>query len=187
MQQPGPMKLLFALNPISGGTSNQSWESAIREYFEDLPHTIEIFMLTGEHDDDSLRHWIDRLKPDRVVAVGGDGTVQMAAKQLLGSGIALGILPAGSANGMAKELDIPNSPEGALNIITTGEVKAADVIRINNQEICLHLSDIGPCCKLQTHQPARGNGDECLPDAPGQEQKKFSNVELRKRNCLEKC
>lgn len=142
------MKLLFALNPISGGTSNQLWESAIREYFADLPHTIEIFMLTGENDDDSLRYWIDRFKPDRVVAVGGDGTVQMAAKQLLGSGIALGILPAGSANGMAKELNIPNSPEGSLDIITSGDVKAADVIRINDHEICLHLSDIGLNAKL---------------------------------------
>lgn len=148
MQQQGPMKLLFAVNPSSGGTSNQSWESVIRDYFADLPHTIEIFMLTGEHDDDSLRHWIDRFKPDRVIAVGGDGTVQMAAKQLLGSGIALGILPAGSANGMAKELDIPNSPEGALNIVISGEIKAADVIRINKHEICLHLSDIGLNAKL---------------------------------------
>ena len=105
-------------------------------------------MLTGEDDAGSLRHWIERIRPDRVVAVGGDGTVQMAAKQMLGSGIPLGILPAGSANGMAKELEIPNNPENALKVVTDGIIKSADVIRINDTEICLHLSDIGLNAKL---------------------------------------
>jgi YegS/Rv2252/BmrU family lipid kinase len=148
MQQSGQLKILFALNPISGGKSNQNWETAIRKYFKDLQHTIEIFMLDGEHDAESIRYWIDKMKPDRVVAVGGDGTVQTVAKQLLGTGIPLGILPAGSANGMAKELDIPNAPEAALDIIGHGSIRAADVIRINDTEICLHLSDIGLNAKL---------------------------------------
>jgi len=148
MQQSGHLKILFAVNPVSGGKSNQNWEGSIREYFKSLPHAIEILMLGGENDEESLKHKITGMKPDRVVAVGGDGTVQMAAKQLLGSGIPLGILPAGSANGMAKELEIPNTPTEALNIIVNGVVKAADVIRINDKEICLHLSDIGLNAKL---------------------------------------
>lgn len=148
MQQSGQLRILFVLNPISGGRSNQNWEASIRNYFRDRPHSIEIFMLGGEHDADSIRFWINKMKPDRVVAVGGDGTVQLAAKQLLGSGIPLGILPAGSANGMAKELEIPNAPVEALDIIVNGTVKAADIIRINNTEICLHLSDIGLNAKL---------------------------------------
>ena len=148
MQQSGQLKLLFALNPISGGKSNQNWEASIRDYFKDLKHTIEIFMLDGEHDAESLRYWIEKMKPDRVIAVGGDGTVQTVAKQLLGTGIPLGILPAGSANGMAKELNIPNTPDDAIRIIENGSVRAADVIRINETEICLHLSDIGLNAKL---------------------------------------
>ena len=148
MPQPGQLNILFAVNPVSGGKSNVNWEEAIREYFKDLPHTIEIFMLGTGNDADSLQQQINQMKPDRVVAVGGDGTVQMAAKQLLRTGIPLGILPAGSANGMAKELDIPNNPEGALDIVVNGRVKSADVIRINQKDICLHLSDIGLNAKL---------------------------------------
>ena len=148
MQQSGQLKILFALNPVSGGKSNQNWEAAVRDYFKDLGHTIEIFMLNGAHDAESLSYWINKMKPDRVVAVGGDGTVQMVARQLLGSGIPLGILPAGSANGMARELQIPNTPAEALSIIVNGTIKEADIIRINNQEICLHLSDIGLNAKL---------------------------------------
>jgi diacylglycerol kinase family enzyme len=88
------------------------------------------------------------MKPDRVIAVGGDGTVQMAAKQLLGTDIPLGILPAGSANGMARELELPNTSEEALQVIVEGITRSADVIRINNTDICLHLSDIGLNAKL---------------------------------------
>lgn len=148
MQQIGSLKILFALNPVSGGKSNQHWEVSIRNYFKDLPHIIEIFMLGGENDAEAIQGSITKIKPDRVVAVGGDGTVQMVAKQVLGSGIPLGILPAGSANGMAKELEIPNTPEEALNIVINGIIKAADVIRINKNEICMHLSDIGLNAKL---------------------------------------
>lgn len=142
------MKILFAINPISGGKSKTNWEEEIREFFKDLDHKIEVFMLDGKHDAESLQHWIDKLKPDRVVAVGGDGTIQMAARVLLGSGIPLGILPAGSANGMAKELEIPATPVDALDVLVNGQIRAADVIRINQTEICLHLSDIGLNAKL---------------------------------------
>lgn len=148
MQQSGQLKILFALNPISGGKSKINWEASIREYFKDLPHTIEIFMLGGGNDAESLKQWISKMQPDRVVAVGGDGTVQMAAKQLLSTSIPLGILPAGSANGMATELNIPNTPKEALDVILNGITRAADVIRINSSEICLHLSDIGLNAKL---------------------------------------
>ena len=148
MQQSGQLRLLFVINPISGGKSRMNWEQVIRNYFKDLPHQIEMFILSGNSDDDSLRHWIKRFKPDRVVAVGGDGTVQMAAKELLGSGIPLAILPAGSANGMAKELNIPGNAQNALKLVHDGMVKPADVIRVNGTEICLHLSDIGLNAKL---------------------------------------
>jgi diacylglycerol kinase family enzyme len=57
--------------------------------------------------------------------------------------MAMGILPAGSANGMAAELAIPDNPVSAMEIIINGEIKAGDVIMINNRDICLHLSDLG--------------------------------------------
>jgi diacylglycerol kinase (ATP) len=147
MQQQGPLKLLFALNPASG-KQNQSWEASIREYFKDLPHIIEIFVLSGGNDAQALERQIAKMKADRVIAVGGDGTVQLVAKMLLGSGTPLGILPAGSANGMARELQIPPTPREALDVVISGRIKNADVIRINDEEICLHLSDVGLNAKL---------------------------------------
>lgn len=137
------LKLLFVINPISGGKSKENWETSIREYFAKLPHAVEIFLLGGEHDADSIRHYVLNWKPDRVIAVGGDGTIKAVAEHLVGTEISLGILPAGSANGMAKELGLPMELEKNLDIILHGQTKNMDVIRINDQEISIHLSDIG--------------------------------------------
>jgi YegS/Rv2252/BmrU family lipid kinase len=77
-----------------------------------------------------------------VIAVGGDGTVKLAAQCLLNSIIPLGILPAGSANGMAKELNIPINITKALDVAVNGGTKKIHLVKINN-ELCIHLSDIG--------------------------------------------
>jgi len=143
MQNKPTLKLLFIINPISGGKEKNDWEAAIRKYFSDKPHAIEIYLLTGKEDKTSIRHHISTVNPDRVVAVGGDGTVKLLAEIVKETELPLGILPAGSANGMAKELDIPLDPEAALEVITNGECRKIDVIRINEEEICIHLADIG--------------------------------------------
>lgn len=143
MLKENALKLLFVINPVSGGKSKENWETRIREYFNDLPHTVEIFLLGGEHDADSIGHYISNWKPDRVVAVGGDGTIKAVAEHLVGSDISLGIVPGGSANGMARELGLPLDLEKNLHIILNGQSKKMDVIRINDKEISIHLSDIG--------------------------------------------
>jgi diacylglycerol kinase family enzyme len=65
---------------------------------------------------------------DLVVAGGGDGTVACAAQELAGSDQVLGILPAGTANLLAKDLGIPvGAPDEAIRIMQAGEVRAIDV------------------------------------------------------------
>ncbi len=131
------------INPISGGKEKNDWERDIRNYFRNSPHVMEFYLLTGKGDKTSVQHYIDTIKPDRVVAVGGDGTVKMLANILKETPVPLAILPAGSANGMAKELNIPLAVEQALEIAINGESRKIDVIRINEEEICIHLSDLG--------------------------------------------
>ncbi|MGN6193600.1 MAG: diacylglycerol/lipid kinase family protein, partial [Ginsengibacter sp.] len=143
MQNPKRLKLLFVINPISGGKEKHDWENSIRQYFKEKPHLIEFYLLTGNDDKRSVQHYIESINPDRVVAVGGDGTVKMLTELLKETTMTLGILPAGSANGMAKELGIPLVAEEALHIVIDGDCKKIDVIKINEEEICIHVSDIG--------------------------------------------
>ena len=81
-------------------------------------------------------------RPDRVIAVGGDGTLKLVVESTIDLKITIGILPGGSANGMAKEIGMATDPQKALDIITNGKVKLIDLISINDQ-LCIHLSDIG--------------------------------------------
>lgn len=135
------------------------WELSIRNYFSDKPHQVEFYVLNGKDDKASIRHYIERINPHKIIAVGGDGTVKILAEIVKETSIALGILPAGSANGMARELDISTNPEDALQIIENGRIVQVDAIRINEEQICIHLSDIGLNAMLVKYfesSPTRG-------------------------------
>lgn len=136
-------KILFVINPVSGGNKKTLWETGISQYFANTGHQIRIFNLNGKNDTSLLREKITQFQPDKVIAVGGDGTIKLVAQQLIGTQIPLGILPAGSANGMAHELGLPDTVEEALDVVMKGIIKTIDLISINDKEICIHLSDMG--------------------------------------------
>ena len=134
-------KLLFVINSASGNNTT-NWQLLIQDYFLNKSQIVDILNL----DDNCSTHLIeDKIKafePDRVFAVGGDGTVKLVATCILNSNIPLGIIPAGSANGMAKELGIPANIEKALEVAVSGIPKSIHLVKINN-ELCIHLGDIG--------------------------------------------
>lgn len=138
----GNLKILFIINP-SAGANNNSWQDIISNYFTGKPYHLLFYILEEKPAINKLKTYLSSEAPDRVVAVGGDGTVGMVAKLIAGSNVPLGIIPGGSANGMAKELEIPETPAEALEIIETGIIKCCDAIRVNENKLCLHLSDIG--------------------------------------------
>jgi len=135
------LKLLFIINPDSGNNTT-NFREAIQKYFNSLPHAIELYDLPQINGAEKIKEKINETYPDRVIAVGGDGTVKLVAESLLKTDIPLGILPAGSSNGMAKELGISIAAEEALDTIMKGQRKKIHLININN-ELCIHLSDIG--------------------------------------------
>ena len=64
---------------------------------------------------------------DRIVAWGGDGTVNEVAGALFGTVAALGIVPGGSGDGLARSLGLPRDPEHAMRVALTGKSKPIDV------------------------------------------------------------
>lgn len=136
------LKILFVINP-SSGANNTNWQELISNYFTEKSFDVQYHNLGKKPDINAIKKILNTFVPDKVVAVGGDGTVTMVAKLIAGSNAALGIIPGGSANGMAKELDIPEDAEAALDIIVHGQVSNCDAIKLNNREVCLHLADVG--------------------------------------------
>ncbi|KUG08716.1 diacylglycerol/lipid kinase family protein [Solirubrum puertoriconensis] len=68
-----------------------------------------------------------------VVAVGGDGTVNEVGRGLLGTGAAMGVLPRGSGNGLARHLGIPLTPAAAVDLLRKPRVLPIDVGRLNGK------------------------------------------------------
>lgn len=79
---------------------------------------------------------------DRVVAVGGDGTANEVAQGLLKTPAAMGIIPKGSGNGLARHLGIPLRMDLALKCLFTSQVIAMDTFRLNGR-LSLNVSGIG--------------------------------------------
>ena len=138
--------ILFVINPKSG-SERKDYESLINTFFLSTGYHLHYFYLKDKTEEHEIDEIITKIKPQIVTAVGGDGTISLVAKKLLGTPIKLGILPAGSANGMAKELNISEDLNEALKIITADYSRKADVIIINNR-LCLHLADIGLNARL---------------------------------------
>jgi len=70
---------------------------------------------------------------DTIVAVGGDGTVRTLAQGLVSSSLQLGIIPLGTANNIARTLDIPSGLEDALRSLANGQAQRIDVGRIGSE------------------------------------------------------
>lgn len=134
-------KLLFIVNPGSGnGEVNYSEE--ITSFFKEKPEEVEIYELPNDCSLNQLKAAIKKSGANRVIAVGGDGTLKLVAECLVNTETPIGIIPAGSANGMAKELGIPQELPEALALTTAGTLKKIHAVSVND-ELCIHLSDIG--------------------------------------------
>ncbi len=135
------MKLLFVINPGSG-SHDINLKEVISTHFSSKDVSVELFELPKNCSLEKIKQRIEQAKADRVVAVGGDGTLKLIAECLLNTNVPIGVIPAGSANGMAKELGIPTEIKEALDLVVNGRPKKIHTVKLNN-EICIHLSDLG--------------------------------------------
>jgi diacylglycerol kinase (ATP) len=137
------MRLLFIINPSSGRDSNDAAILAIHKAMAENGFDFKFLYTTGKNDNDAIDRQLSEYKPDRIVACGGDGTVQLVASNIIGKKIPMGIMPLGSANGLAKALELPTDLEQILRVFTHGTRQLPlDLLKVNNN-ICIHLSDIG--------------------------------------------
>lgn len=96
-----------------------------------MGHDITTAFTKGPGDATRLAEEAVEQGYDAVFACGGDGTVNEVAKGLLHTGVALGILPNGSGNGLARHIDIPTDPLLALKIVKQNNIVDCDYCTAN--------------------------------------------------------
>jgi diacylglycerol kinase family enzyme len=79
---------------------------------------------------------------DRILVAGGDGTIEAAASVLIGTPVALAVLPGGTLNHFARDHGIPTDPDEALAVARTGQVRTVDVGYVNDQ-LFINTSSVG--------------------------------------------
>ncbi|MDR3329322.1 MAG: diacylglycerol kinase family lipid kinase [Prevotellaceae bacterium] len=125
-------RIAFILNPVSGTKQKRRLPLLIRRYFSYAQGYVVAFYRTKCAGDATVvaKRFVAE-GYDVVVAIGGDGTVNEVAQALAGSGAALGIVPIGSGNGLARHLHIPMRPRRALKFIREAQARQVDYGLIN--------------------------------------------------------
>lgn len=116
-------------------------EGELRELFQAAGREVEIVAVQpGQNPVDAARDAAGRASI--VAAAGGDGTISSVAAGIIDTAAALGVLPLGSRNHFAKDLDIPLDLAGAIAVIAAGHVGSIDVGRVNDR-VFINNSSIG--------------------------------------------
>jgi diacylglycerol kinase (ATP) len=124
-------KYFFVLNPISGSRSRLNVPGLIQDHVRSAGLEAKVaFTEYAGHATALARHGA-REGYQVVVAVGGDGTVNEVARGLLGTGSALGIIPRGSGNGLARHLGVPLDARRALKVLGQHTLSRIDSGSIN--------------------------------------------------------
>lgn len=151
-------KILLVVNPISGGIDKEIILHTAIDMSKNDGFDLRLHYTTGENDKEDIRALVENVKPERVIVAGGDGTITMIAEAIQGLDTILGIVPAGSANGLSVDFGIPTSLPEAFAVAMGENSQVIDAVSINN-EISLHLSDIGlNALLIKNYESGEGRG-----------------------------
>lgn len=125
-------KAVFIINLISGTSDKAAIPGLIDQYLDktQFEYEIAVTQYAGHASEIAAKAKDDGV--DVVVAVGGDGTVNEVARAIVHSSTALGIIPCGSGNGLARHLLLPLNVRKAIEVINRCEIRQLDYGIIND-------------------------------------------------------
>ncbi|WP_257666637.1 diacylglycerol/lipid kinase family protein [Parapedobacter tibetensis] len=135
-------RILFVINPISGGKKKKGFEKRVSEDLDATTYTAEFVHTRYANHAYELGVQAVAAAIDVVVAVGGDGTINEIASALNGTDTVLGIVPEGSGNGLALYLGIPLNERAAVRRLNRFEPITIDSGTINGH-LFFNMAGIG--------------------------------------------
>ncbi|NQD70251.1 diacylglycerol kinase family lipid kinase [Sphingobacterium shayense] len=143
-------RILFVINPISGGKKKSAFNKQVLEVL-DLEKFDPTFKIT-DHPNHAFELGKSAIAEgyDAVVAVGGDGTINELGSAILGSDLPLGIIPEGSGNGLALYLGIPLNESAAIRRINRFDTVEVDTGEINGRSF-FNIAGLGFDASVSDH------------------------------------
>ncbi|MDE6418712.1 MAG: diacylglycerol kinase family lipid kinase [Duncaniella sp.] len=127
-----PRRSRLVINPISGTRSKKGLAQFVVDRLTPLGWEVEVKYTGGHGDATRLAREAAERGFDAVFAAGGDGTVNETAAALCGTRTALGIIPCGSGNGLARHLGIPVDVEEGIKVIAANRPMDIDYAIVND-------------------------------------------------------
>lgn len=124
--------IVFVVNPISGTQGKKAILKWIDERLDRSIYDYSIVYTEYAGHATQIASTAVNNKVDIVVAIGGDGTINEIARSLVHTETALGIIPCGSGNGLARHLRIPMEAKAAIDLLNQGNRVCIDYGKINN-------------------------------------------------------
>jgi len=125
-----------------------------------LGESVRFLMTTGSGHGELLARQAVEAGDRTLIAVGGDGLIHEVVNGLWGSQATFGIVPAGSGNDIARALQIPRSPAGAIEILCNGCIRSIDLGRIGERCFVgfagMGLDALSVALSRQSRLPLRG-------------------------------
>jgi diacylglycerol kinase (ATP) len=121
----------FIYNPNAGNKSNRYRQKLINT-LQKIPNTQLLLTEYPKHAEEIVQKLISN-QPQKIIAIGGDGTINEIGNALKGTDIPMGIIPLGSGNGLARHLHIPMQVEKAIHIALNGQADYIDVLAWNQR------------------------------------------------------
>lgn len=125
-------KILVIINPISGSAHREYMPEIVSKNLDTGIYNHVVRFTQGPGHATQLAQAAITQGFYGVIAIGGDGTINETASALINSQVALGIVPCGSGNGLARHLNIPIIPEKALKVINENHIEALDYCTVND-------------------------------------------------------
>ena len=134
--------IIIVVNPVSGAVKKKEIVDSTLLFAKNVNLESILYETSGTKDVENIKNLYNIHKPERIIIIGGDGTVRMVAEAIAKEDVILGIIPAGSANGFALDLDLQLTLEKNLEVAFLHQFMEVDIITINGK-ISIHLSDLG--------------------------------------------
>ena len=126
------MKISVVINPRSGKKRAESLRGLAEQCGKDGGHELLFRTIVKPGDGKRFAEEAITRGMDRIISIGGDGTLNAVASGMVGSTLQLGIVPMGSGNGYARSLKVPRDPGDALRVAFTGNARQMDVCYLND-------------------------------------------------------
>ena len=136
------MKTKFIVNPISGTNKQKNISNILKKYLNTKRFKYDITYTERQLHAKEITKKAIKEKYKLIICVGGDGTLNEITSELIGTNVAVGVIPAGSGNGFALHNGVKRNIKLAIKQLNNSKIKKVDSANVNGKTF-VNVSGIG--------------------------------------------